>query len=91
VLALDLDERVARLLPTLRRREGVVVAAVSPAAPPSQQGNLRPGDVIFRVNRTPVRNLAGLRAAVDAIKPGSALVLLVEREGRQMFVAFAVD
>jgi serine protease Do len=91
VLALDLDERVAKLLPTLRRREGVVVAAVSPAAPPSQQGNLRPGDVIFRVNRTPVRNLAGLRAAVDAIKPGSALVLLVEREGRQMFVAFAVD
>jgi serine protease Do len=91
VLGLDLDERVARLLPLLRRREGVVVAAVSPAAPPSQQGSLRPGDVIVRVNRTEIRNLAGLRAAVDAIKPGGALVVALEREGRLMFVAFAVD
>jgi serine protease Do len=91
VLGLDLDDRVARLLPLLRRREGVVVAAVSPAAPPSQQGSLRPGDVIFRVNRTEVRNLAGLRTAVDAIKPGHALVVTLEREGRLMFVAIAVD
>jgi S1-C subfamily serine protease len=75
----------------LRRREGVVVAAVSPAAPPSQQGSLRPGDVIFRVNRTDIKDLAGLRAAVNAIKPGGALVVALEREGRLMFVAFAVD
>ena len=43
VLGAGSDERIARLLPLLRRREGVVVAAVSPAAPPSQQGSLRPG------------------------------------------------
>lgn len=91
VLGLDLDERIARLLPLLRRREGVVVAAVSPAAPPSQQGSLKPGDVIYRVNRTEVKNLASLRAAVEAIKPGRALVLQIEREGRLMFVSFAVD
>ena len=91
ILGLDLDERIVRLLPSLRRREGVVVAAVSPAAPPSQQGSLKPGDVIYRVNRTEIKNLAGLRAAVDAVKPGRALVVQIEREGRLMFVAFAVD
>ena len=67
------------------------MAAVSPAAPPSQQGSLKPGDVIYRVNRTEIKNLAGLRAAVDAVKPGRALVVQIEREGRLMFVAFAVD
>jgi serine protease Do len=91
ILGLDLDERIAKLLPSVRRREGVVVAAVSPAAPPSQQGSLRPGDVIYRVNHSDVKNLAGLRAAVEAIKPGQALVVQIEREGRLMFVAFAVD
>jgi serine protease Do len=91
ILGLDLDERIARLLPSVRRREGVVVAAVSPAAPPSQQGSLRPGDVIYRVNRADVKNLAGLRAAVDAVKPGRALVLQLERAGQLMYVAFALD
>jgi serine protease Do len=91
ILGIDLDARIAGLLPSLRRREGVVVAAISPAAPPSQQGSLRPGDVIYRVNRADVKNLAALRAAIAAIKPGQALVLQIEREGRLRYIAFAID
>jgi serine protease Do len=91
ILGVDLDPRISALLPSLRRREGVVVAAISPAAPPSQQGSLRPGDVIYRVNRADVKNLAALRAAIAAIKPGQALVLQIEREGRLRYIAFAID
>jgi serine protease Do len=91
ILGLDLTERIAQLLPSVRRREGVVVAAISPAAPQSQQGSLKPGDVICQVNRTAVKSLAELRAAIGALKPGQALVVQVERAGHLMYVAFAVD
>jgi serine protease Do len=91
ILGLDLTAKIAALLPSVRRREGVVVAAISPAAPPSQQGSLRPGDVIYQVNRTQVKNLTDLRAAIGALKAGQALVVQVERGGRLRYFAFAMD
>ena len=91
ILGLDLTAKIAALLPSVRRREGVVVAAISPAAPPSQQGSLRPGDVIYQVNRTQVKSLADLRAAIGSLKPGQALVVQVERGGRLRYFAFAMD
>jgi hypothetical protein len=47
ITALDLSPRVARLLPSVRRERGAVVATVSASAPFSQQGRLQPGDVIY--------------------------------------------
>jgi serine protease Do len=91
ILALNLDTRLMELLPPLRGTAGVVVAAIAPDAPPSQQGSLRPGDVIYAVNQTTVRNLADLRSVVQAVKPGQAVVLQIEREGRLMYLGFAVE
>jgi len=91
ILALNVDERLAELLPQLRRRDGVIVAAISADAPVSRQGALRPGDVIHTLNRTKVAHLSDLRAAVAALKPGEPAVLQVERDGQLMFLAFTLE
>lgn len=91
VLALDLNARIAGLLPPLRRETGVVVARVSAAAPYSQQGRLRPGDVIYSLNGSPIENVAALNAAAAALEPGTPAVLQLEREGVLMYLAFRVE
>lgn len=91
LLALNLDDSLATMLPDLRRRQGIVVAAIAADAPVSRQGELRPGDVIYGVNGKSVGNLAELRGAIAAVKPGGAAVLQVEREGRLMYLAFALE
>jgi len=91
VLALDLDRRIAELVPVVRVSSGVVVAATVAGALDAADGGLAVGDVIFAVNRTPVNGLAALRALVDKLKPGDSVVLHLERRGGLMFLAFTVD
>jgi serine protease DegQ len=63
--------------------QGVVVAGVLQDGPAAQAG-IRPGDVISRVGDTPVRDVAGLLAAVAARPPGVATEIDVQRrDGRR--------
>ncbi|HXW08873.1 MAG TPA: trypsin-like peptidase domain-containing protein [Vicinamibacterales bacterium] len=91
VLALDLTPRVAALLPPLRRDKGVVVATTSAATPFSQQGRLRPGDVIYSLNGKVVETIADLNAAAAGLTPGSPTVLQLERQGTLMYLAFRME
>ncbi len=91
ILALNLDERIAEMLPALLRPDGVVVAAIAADAPLSRQGALNPGDVIHAVNNHAVVSLAELRAALGALKPGATAVLQIERDGRLMYLAFTLE
>ena len=91
ILGLDVSRELAGLLPDLRVASGVVVAATSGAVPPGWEGELQPGDVIHAVNRAQVVNLAALRAAIDALAPGDALVLRLERDGAMLYVAGRVE
>lgn len=91
IVGLDLSPRVAALLPRVRQRSGVVVASVSSATPVSQQGRLQPGDVIHALNGKTVDSLATLNAIADAIDPGTPSVLLVERQGTSMYLAFRFE
>ena len=68
-----------------------VVASTVAGAIDSRDGGLAAGDVVYAVNRTPVAGLAELRAALDAAKPGDAVVLQLERRGELMYLAFTVD
>ena len=88
ITALDLSPRVARLLPSVRRNRGAVVATVSPSAPFSQQGRLHAGDVIYALNGKPVGSVAELNGVAEGIKPGTPSVMQVEREGTLMYLAF---
>ncbi len=91
ILGLNLDARLADMLPDLQQMEGVVVAAIGADVPFSPQGSFKPGDVIHALNRKPVANLTDLRAALAALKPGDAAVVQIERDGRFMYLAFALD
>jgi serine protease Do len=83
VLAVDLDDTLARLLPRLRARAGVVVATadVRTSADP-----LLPGDVIYTVNQQPVTSVERLREAMARVGAGAPLVLQVERAGELRYV-----
>ncbi len=87
---MDLTPRVAALLPELRGRYGVVVAARSPDASYGRVG-LFPGDVIRSLNRGAIRNLDELRAAVGRLQVGQPVVLQVERRGRLQYLAFEME
>lgn len=63
---------------------GVVVANVDPSSKIADSG-LRKGDVIQEVNRQPVKNVSEFQSAVK--KAGSDPLLLVNRQGRTMFIA----
>ena len=88
ILSLDLTPQVASLLPGLRREKGAVVAGVSAAAPFSQQGRLMPGDVIYSLNDKTIDSVATLNSVVATLKPGAPAVLLVERQGTTLYLAF---
>ena len=90
ILGIDIDKTVAPLLPDLRKKYGVVVAAHSGESAYSGDA-LLPGDVIYAINTAPVSSVAILRAAVDKLKDTEPAVLQVEREGRLMFVTLEIE
>jgi len=77
VASVDADvRRVLALPPDVR---GVVVLTVSPMGPAADRlAGLRDGpDVILSVEDKPVQSTAGLRDALDAVRPGEVVTLLV--------------
>jgi serine protease Do len=52
---------------------------------------LVPGDVIHAVNRTPVRTLADLRAAISALPDRGSAALRVERRGQLSWVEVELE
>jgi Do/DeqQ family serine protease len=67
-----------------RNAKGLVITDVNPDSRASDAG-LQAGDVIVEVNRQPVQSVDELRAAVKKTTDRPVL-LLVEREGRTLFV-----
>jgi len=90
IVGLDITKPVLKLLPELRRPEGVVVAARKSSAPFSGPP-LETGDVIYAVNRRVVNNVAQLRQVLGTIKAGAAAVLLVERAGSLIYIPLEFD
>ncbi len=54
----------------------------------SEEIPIQTGDVIHGINGTTITTLAGLRAALDNLKVGDAVALLVERYGQLIYVSF---
>jgi len=91
ILGLDLNPRIAEMLPALRVRFGVVVASTVEGAIDTGEGGLGMGDIIFAVNRKPVAAVEELRAVLDGLKAGDPVVLQIERRGELMYLAFTVE
>jgi serine protease Do len=91
ILGLTLEPEVAAMLPMLRAKSGVVVVSATAGTFDSDSGGLEPGDVIHAVNGAWIMDLAALRAALDRLKAGDAVVLQVERMSALSYVAFTLD
>jgi serine protease Do len=90
VLAVGLTGTLRGLLPPLRVESGVIVVARTTEVPAGADA-LQAGDVIHAVNGVPVDSVASLRERIQAIGPGHAVVLQVERQGRLGYMAFELE
>jgi serine protease Do len=90
ILGIAIGKEVAQLLPDLRRSIGVVVAARAGESPYSGD-SLNLGDVIYEVNGTPVSSVDALRSTIDNLNDGDPLALLVERDGRLMYLTMQME
>ncbi len=89
ILAVNVTDDVARRMPWLRERGGVVVGALAADAPLISSG-LQAGDVIYRVNRERVETIDDLKRVMEAIIEGDAVVLEINRRGRYRYVALGM-
>ena len=90
ILGVEIDRKLAPMLPDLRKQYGVVVAARAAGAE-GLEVDLRPGDVIYAINNEPTSTVASLTTALGQLKTGDAVVLQVERDGQLMYVAFEME
>jgi serine protease Do len=90
ILCIEIDGKIAKLLPDLRQPEGLIVAAKSPDG----QGryiDLKSGDVIHTLNDQPVGSLETFRTIIAGLKTGEPVALLVERSGVFRYIAFEIE
>jgi serine protease Do len=89
ILGVEIDDRVARMVPGLRDPFGIIVVARSLGA--DAEIPLTAGDVIRTLNGEPMTTLDRLRGATKALPPGAAVALQIQREERLLFVSFTLD
>ena len=70
----------------LKAREGVLVRDVVEGGRAAEAG-IRAGDVIVEVNQQPVRTIEDFRARLDKRAKDQPVVMLVNRDGQNMYVA----
>jgi len=90
ILGIEIDKKITALLPDVREASGVIVAA-KVAGLGGQANSLAAGDIIHGLNGMPVISLDFLRSQLDAIKPGTPVVLQIERDGVMMYITFSTD
>ena len=90
ILCIELDARIAKLLPDLRQPDGIIVAAKSPAGQ-GRYVDLAAGDVIHAMNDSPVGPLESFRTNIANFKTGDAVVLSIERAGVFRYLAFEIE
>jgi len=90
IFCIEIDDKVTRLIPELRRQYGLLVAARSPAGE-APFIDLRPGDVIHQLNNLPIGLFDLFQARIAELKSGDPVALQIERDGRLQYVAFEIE
>jgi serine protease Do len=90
ILCIEIDKRVVRLIPGLRREYGLIVAAKSPQGQ-AQYVDIQSGDVIHSLNGVAMSSVEAFRNGIDDLKPGAAVVLQIERDGRFQYLSFELE
>jgi serine protease Do len=89
ILGVEIDGELGKMLPQLRHTYGIIIAAKTSTA--ARDMPLLPGDVIVAMNDVPVLKLESLRSALKALDPSKPFVLQIERDGKIMYVTYAID
>ena len=90
ILAVEIDDVIGLLLPSLRIPSGLIVAARTEHwRGPSL--SIAAGDVIHAINGTAIRSVGELVSALTALEARQPIVLQVERDGKLTFIAFELD
>ncbi len=87
VFMVDLDNRLRNPLSITRNSSGVVVIARSPGLN-IYTSDLRPGDVVYQINRQTVESVQQVRSLLQPMRPGQPVVLQIERGSRLQYIAF---
>lgn len=90
IYVLDFDDRLRAAMPDARIPSGVVVLGQAPDLN-AVTGNLRTGDIIHAINRSPIQSAEELRSALRQLKPGDPVVLQIERGGELQYVDFDME
>ncbi len=90
ILAVEVDDRIAKMIPDLREPTGVIVVAKS-ATSDWAQNSLTSGDLIHALNGSPVRTVVGLEAELSKLKAGDPMVLQIERARQLMYLTLQIE
>ncbi|HEX8764277.1 MAG TPA: trypsin-like peptidase domain-containing protein [Candidatus Acidoferrum sp.] len=89
ILGVEIDQRIAALVPELRDPFGIIVAARSTGA--RVEVPLLTGDVIRTLNGQPMTTLDRLRSTLKSLQPGAPVALQIQRDQKLLFVSFVMD
>jgi S1-C subfamily serine protease len=70
-------------------KDAVVITEVERGSV-ADQSNLKPGDVILKVNRQTVKNVSDYNRIMKSTKLGETLLLYIQRDDARIFVAFTI-
>lgn len=90
IVGVTITPDVANLLGALRISSGVLVAS-KVANQLAVDSGLLEGDIVHSLNRTPVESVEGLRDAFHKLQPGDPAALLIERNGRLLYLTFEME
>jgi len=74
----------------LERPQGLLVIQVDETSPAADEG-IRQGDVIIQANQQDVTSTAGLKSVIERDKKRGAVMLLIKRQGQNIFVALPLE
>jgi serine protease Do len=89
ILGVEVTPEIAASAQGLRDPYGVIV--VGRAATPGAAAPLQTYDIIRSINNRRVATLASLQESAAALRPGTAVTLQVQRDGRLMYVSFTIE
>ena len=70
--------------------KGVVVRSVNQSGPAATSG-IRQGDVITEINNIPITSVASYTKAINALKAGDTVIVVVQRQDRSSIIELRLD
>ena len=89
ILGVEIDKKIAAMVPDLRDPFGIVVAARATGA--GIEVPLAVGDVIRTLNGQPMTTLDRLRTTLKSLPPGAPVALQIQRDQKLLYIAFTLD